>query len=43
MKTLLIKAIICDLCIFKNNHSIRVDLWELYKKFSFFSNETFLF
>jgi hypothetical protein len=43
MKILLIKAIICDLCIFKNYHSIRVDLWELYNNYQFFSNETFLF
>ncbi len=43
MKKVLIMAINCDLYIFKNNHTIRVDLWELYKKYQFFSNETFLF
>ena len=43
MKILLIKAFICDLCIFKNNHLIRVYLWEIYNKYQFFSNETFLF
>ena len=29
--------------LIKNNHSIKVDLWELYNKYHFFSNETFLF
>ncbi len=43
MKIVLIIAINCDLCIFKNNHTIKGDLWELYKKYQFLSNETFLF